>query len=101
MAKTCACMSTKIPADVRADAAEALRRSGEGDDGHVQVDRSVDPAAQPDEGLAGDRGGSGRLHVTADRLEGAGQTLKELPQPQDEVAFGFFTWKDDPTISST
>ena len=27
MAKTCACMSTKIPADVRADAAEALRRS--------------------------------------------------------------------------
>ena len=27
MAKTCACMSTKIPADVRADATEALRRS--------------------------------------------------------------------------
>jgi hypothetical protein len=29
------------------------------------------------------------------------QTLKELPQPQDEVALGFFTWKDEPTISST
>jgi hypothetical protein len=28
-------------------------------------------------------------------------TLKELPQPQDEVAFGFFTWNDEPTISST
>jgi hypothetical protein len=27
MAKTCACMSTKIPGDVRADAAAALRRS--------------------------------------------------------------------------
>src|ERR1700755_1096502 len=24
-------------------------------------------------------------------------TLKELPQPQDEVAFGFFTWQDAPT----
>jgi hypothetical protein len=31
----------------------------------------------------------------------AAQTLKELPQPQDEVAFGFFTWNDEPTISST
>lgn len=27
MPKTCACMSTKIPADVRADAIEALKRS--------------------------------------------------------------------------
>jgi len=27
MAKTCACMSTKVPADLQADAAEALRRS--------------------------------------------------------------------------
>jgi len=27
MPKTCACMSTKIPPDVRADASEALRRS--------------------------------------------------------------------------
>ncbi|MCW5735568.1 MAG: hypothetical protein KIS73_15670 [Enhydrobacter sp.] len=27
MPKTCACMSTKVPADVRADAIEALRRS--------------------------------------------------------------------------
>ena len=27
MPKTCACMSTKIPGDVRADATEALRRS--------------------------------------------------------------------------
>lgn len=27
MPKTCACMSTKIPGDVRADAIEALRRS--------------------------------------------------------------------------
>jgi hypothetical protein len=27
MPKTCACMSTKIPGDVRADASEALRRS--------------------------------------------------------------------------
>ena len=28
-------------------------------------------------------------------------TLKELPQPQDEVAFGFLTWNEEPTISST
>ncbi len=34
-------------------------------------------------------------------VRGLDQTLKELPQPQDEVALGFFTWKDDPTISST
>ena len=31
----------------------------------------------------------------------AGHTLNELPQPQEEVAFGFFTWKEAPTISST
>ena len=44
MAKTCACMSTKIPADVRADAAEALRRSAK-----VMTDttRSIDPSTQP------------------------------------------------------
>lgn len=44
MAKTCACMSTKIPADVRADAAEALRRSAK-----VMTDtsRSIDPSTLP------------------------------------------------------
>ena len=30
-----------------------------------------------------------------------GYTLNELPQPQAEVAFGFFTWNAEPTISST
>ena len=44
MAKTCACMSTKIPADVRADAAEALRRSAK-----VMTDtsKSIDPSTLP------------------------------------------------------
>src|SRR6185437_175524 len=28
-------------------------------------------------------------------------TEKELPQPQDEAALGFFTWKDAPIMSST
>lgn len=44
MAKTCACMSTKIPADVRVDAAEALRRSAK-----VMTDtsRSIDPSTLP------------------------------------------------------
>src|SRR5208282_3611362 len=28
-------------------------------------------------------------------------TEKELPQPQEEAAFGFFTWKDAPIMSST
>lgn len=44
MAKTCACMSTKIPADVRADAAEALRRSWK-----VMTDtsKSIDPSTLP------------------------------------------------------
>ncbi len=39
-----ACMSTKIPADVRADAAEALRRSSK-----VMTDtsRSIDPSTLP------------------------------------------------------
>src|SRR6185437_2005061 len=32
---------------------------------------------------------------------GAQPTEKELPQPQDEAAFGFFTWKDAPIMSST
>jgi hypothetical protein len=44
MAATCACMSTKIPADVRADAAEALRRAAK-----VMTDtsRSIDPSTLP------------------------------------------------------
>ena len=44
MAATCACMSTKIPADVRADAAEALRRSAK-----VMTDtsKSIDPSTLP------------------------------------------------------
>jgi hypothetical protein len=44
MAQTCACMSTKIPADVRADAAEALRRSAK-----VMTDtsKSIDPSTLP------------------------------------------------------
>ncbi len=32
---------------------------------------------------------------------GPAQTLNELPQPQEDVAFGFFTWNAEPTISST
>ncbi len=44
MAATCACISTKIPADVRADAAEALRRSTK-----VMTDtsKSIDPSTLP------------------------------------------------------
>jgi hypothetical protein len=44
MAKTCACMETKIPADGRADAAEALRRSWK-----VMTDTSqpIDPSTLP------------------------------------------------------
>jgi hypothetical protein len=44
MAATCACMSTKIPADVRADATEALRRSAK-----VMTDtsKSIDPSTLP------------------------------------------------------
>ena len=44
MPKTCACMSTKIPPDVRADAAEALRRSWK----EMQnTSRSMDPSTLP------------------------------------------------------
>jgi len=44
MPKTCACMSTKIPPDVRADAAEALRRSWK----EMQnTSRSLDPSTLP------------------------------------------------------
>ena len=44
MVQTCACMSTKIPADVRADAAQALRRSWE----HFQrTSTALDPSALP------------------------------------------------------
>jgi hypothetical protein len=44
MAKTCACMSTKIPADVRADAAEALRRSSKA---MSDTSKSIDPSTLP------------------------------------------------------
>ena len=60
----------------------------------------LDPTQLPPNlmrGIAGGRAGPGRLHVRPKRP----QTLNELPQPQDEVAFGFFTWNDEPTISST
>ena len=44
MVQTCACMSTKIPADVRADATEALRRSWE----HFQkTSTALDPSVLP------------------------------------------------------
>jgi hypothetical protein len=44
MVQTCACMSTKIPADVRSDAAQALRRSWE----HFQKTSSaLDPSTLP------------------------------------------------------
>src|SRR3546814_14487270 len=38
------------------------------------------------------------LVVTARR---PGQTAKEVPQPQDEVALGFLIWKAEPPRSST
>ena len=44
MAKTCACMSTKIPSDVRADAAEALRRSWKE---MSNTSKSMDPSNLP------------------------------------------------------
>jgi hypothetical protein len=44
MAKTCACMSTKIPADQRADAAEALRRSWRA---MSDTSRPLDPSTLP------------------------------------------------------
>ncbi len=44
MAKTCACMSTKIPADVRADAAEALRRSYKA---MSDTSKPIDPSTLP------------------------------------------------------
>ena len=44
MVQTCACMSARIPADVRADATEALRRSWE----HFQKTSSaLDPSTLP------------------------------------------------------
>ncbi|MBS0522625.1 MAG: hypothetical protein JSS04_03235 [Proteobacteria bacterium] len=43
-AKTCACMSTRIPADVRADAAEALRRSWKA---MTDTSRPIDPSTLP------------------------------------------------------
>ena len=30
-----------------------------------------------------------------------GQTLNDVPQPHEEAALGFWTWNDEPTISST
>ena len=44
MPKTCACMSTKIPADVRADAAEALRRSWQA---MSNTSKPLDPSSLP------------------------------------------------------
>ena len=44
MAKTCACMSTKIPADARADAAEALRRSAKA---MADTSQPIDPSTLP------------------------------------------------------
>lgn len=44
MGKTCECMSARIPAESRADAAEALRRSWE----HLQKNSSaIDPSTLP------------------------------------------------------
>ncbi|TMJ25301.1 MAG: hypothetical protein E6G95_16285 [Alphaproteobacteria bacterium] len=43
MAKTCACMSTKVPNDVRADATEALRRTYQA----MCVLQPVDEVARP------------------------------------------------------
>ena len=44
MAKTCACMSTKVPSDVRADAAEALRRSNRA---MMDTSKPIDPSTLP------------------------------------------------------
>lgn len=44
MAKTCACMSTKIPGDVRADAAAALRRSYQT---MSDTSKAIDPSTLP------------------------------------------------------
>jgi hypothetical protein len=44
MAKTCACMSSKVPADIRADAAEALRRANRA---ITDTSRPIDPSTLP------------------------------------------------------
>lgn len=44
MAQTCACMSNKIPADQRADAAEALRRSWQA---MADTSKPIDPSTLP------------------------------------------------------
>jgi hypothetical protein len=50
MPKTCACMSTKVPADVRADATEALRRSWKA---MSDTARPIDPSTLPPHLLKG------------------------------------------------
>ena len=44
MPKTCACMSTKLPNDVRADATEALRRAYQA---MSDTSKSIDPSTLP------------------------------------------------------
>ena len=44
MAKTCACMSTKVPNDVRADATEALRRTYQA---MSDTSKPIDPSTLP------------------------------------------------------
>ena len=60
-----------------------VRKSGSGSAGH---------------GLAARRLPTPAGDICQERRD---QTLNELPQPQAEVAFGFFTWNAEPTISST
>jgi|1185.fasta_scaffold374712_2 hypothetical protein len=44
MPKTCACMSTKVPNDIRADATEALRRAYKA---MSDTSKSIDPSTLP------------------------------------------------------
>src|SRR5215212_9851795 len=44
MPKTCACMSTKLPNDIRADATEALRRAYQA---MSDTSKSIDPSTLP------------------------------------------------------
>jgi hypothetical protein len=44
MPKTCACMSTKVPNDIRADATEALRRAYQAT---LDTSKSIDPSTLP------------------------------------------------------
>jgi len=50
MAKTCACMSTKVPNDVRADATEALRRTYQA---MSDTSKPIDPSTLPPDLMRG------------------------------------------------